>query len=264
MLDWVRIVWWSVVSALKGQRDLTLENVALRHQLMVLQRQSGRPRLRDRDRLFWICLRRRWPGWHRALVLVQPATVVNWHRNGFRAYWRWKSRSNGGRPRIDREVRELIRDMWRSNPTWGKPRIQAELNKIGIEVSDSTISKYRPSQDRPPSQSWRAFLDNHLRDVVAIDVFVVPTLTFRVLSFSSSCPTTGVASCTSTSRPRLRLGGPPSRCVTPFPTIPHLAICFVTVTVSSVLSSSGVSSRWASRKSSRPPPRRGRILFMNV
>ena len=181
MLDWVRIVWWSVVSALKGQRDLTLENVALRHQLMVLQRQSGRPRLRDRDRLFWICLRRRWPGWHRALVLVQPATVVNWHRNGFRAYWRWKSRSNGGRPRIDREVRELIRDMWRSNPTWGKPRIQAELNKIGIEVSDSTVSKYRPSQDRPPSQSWRAFLDNHLRDVVAIDVFVVPTLTFRVL-----------------------------------------------------------------------------------
>ena len=140
MWDWVRIVAWSTISALKSQRDLAFENVALRHQLMVLQRQSGRPRLKDRDRLVWMCLRRLWHGWHRALVVVQPATVVKWHRKGFRAYWRWKSRPNGGRPRIDREVRELIRDMWRSNPTWGKPRIHAELRKIGIQISDSTAS----------------------------------------------------------------------------------------------------------------------------
>ncbi len=181
MWDWVRIAAWSVVSALKSRRELALENVALRHQLMVLQRQPGRLRLKDRDRLFWICLRRRSPGWHRALVLVQPATVVTWHRDGFRAYWRWKSRPTGGRPRIDREVWELIRDMWRSNPTWGKPRIQAELRKIGIEVSDFTVGRYRPPRGNPPSQSWRAFLDNHVGDIVAIDFFVVPTATFRVL-----------------------------------------------------------------------------------
>jgi putative transposase len=144
MGDWVRIVGWSLVSALRNRRDLALENVALRHQLTVLQRQSGRPQIKDRARLVWICLRRLWHGWHRALVVVQPATVVKWHRDGFLAYWRWKSRATSGRPRINREVRELIRDMWRSNPTWGKPRIQAEIRKIGIEVSDSTVWRYRP------------------------------------------------------------------------------------------------------------------------
>jgi len=181
MWDWVRIAAWSVVSMLRSRRDLALENVALRHQLMVLRRQPGSLRLKDRDRLFWICLRRLWPDWRSALSLVQPATVVRWHRRGFRAYWRWKSRINGGRPRIDREVQELIRAMWNSNPTWGKPRIQAELRKIGIEVSDSTVWRYRPPRGSPPSQRWRAFLDNHVRDIVAVDFFVVPTATFRVL-----------------------------------------------------------------------------------
>ena len=181
MGDWVRIVWWCVIAALKSGRDLTLENVALRHQLMVLQRQPGRLRLKDRDRLLWVWLRRVWPGWHRALVLVQPATVVKWHRSGFRTYWRWKSRSKGGRPRIDPQVQKLIREMWVSNPTWGKPRIQAELHKIGIEVSDSTVLRYRPRRLNPPSQTWRSFLENHLTDIVAIDFFVVPTATFRVL-----------------------------------------------------------------------------------
>ena len=144
-------------SALRSKRNLALENAALRHQLMVLQRQPGRPRIQDRDRLFWITQLRLWPD------------------------WRWKSRTNGGRPRINREVRELIRPMWRSNPTWGKPRIQAELRKIGIEVSDSPVWRYRPPRDSPPSQSWRAFLDNHVREIVAIDFFVVPTATFSVL-----------------------------------------------------------------------------------
>ena len=174
MGDWVRIVWWCVIAALKSRRDLTLENVALRHQLMVLQRQPGRLRRKDRDRLLWVWLRRVWPGWHRALVVVQPATVVKWHRCGFRAYWRWKSRSKGGRPRVDPQVQKLIREMWVSNPTWGKPRIQAELHKIGIEVSDSTVLRYRPRRLNPPSQTWRSFLENHLTDIVAIDFFVVP------------------------------------------------------------------------------------------
>ena len=103
----------------QSRRDLALENVAFRHRLMVLGRQPGSVRLKDRDRLFWIWLRRLWPGWQRALVLVQPATVVKWHRNGFRAYWRRKSQPRRGRPRIDPQVRKLIRAMWRANPTWG-------------------------------------------------------------------------------------------------------------------------------------------------
>jgi hypothetical protein len=166
---------------LRSRRNLALENVALRQQLMVLRRQSGSVRLRDRDRHFWVWLRRIWPGWRGALVLVQPATVVDWHRKGFRAYWRWKSRARGGRPRLDPSVRKLIRHMWRSNPTWGAPRIQAELRKLGIDVSDSTVRRYRPPRTSPPSRVWRSFLENHLADFTAIDFFIVPTATFRVL-----------------------------------------------------------------------------------
>ena len=130
MGEMVRSLCQFVVPALRSKRDLALENAALRHQLMVLKRQSKVPRIENRDRLFWISLMRLWPDWRSALSLVQPATVVRWHRRGFRAYWRWKSRTTGGRPRIDPEVRELIRDMWNSNPTWGKPRIRAEMGKV--------------------------------------------------------------------------------------------------------------------------------------
>ena len=181
MGEWLRIAVWSVVSVLRSRWDLALENVALRQQLMVLRRQPGQVRLKDSDRLFWVWFHRLWPGWRQALVLVQPATVVDWHRRGFRAYWRWKSRARGGRPRIDPSVRQLIRHMWNSNPTWGAPRIQAELGKIGIEVSDSTIRRYRPLRVGPPSQTWSTFLDNHLADLAAIDFFIVPTVTFRIL-----------------------------------------------------------------------------------
>jgi hypothetical protein len=144
-----------LVPTLRSRRDLALENIALRQQLMVLQRV--------------------WPGWRRALLLVQPATVVGWHRKGFRAYWRWKSRARGGRPRIDPSVRSLIRHMWNSNPTWGSPRIQAELHKLGIDVSDATVRRYRPSRLRPPSQAWHSFLENHLTDIAAMDFFNVTT-----------------------------------------------------------------------------------------
>jgi putative transposase len=181
MGEWLHIALWGLASAVRSQRDLALENVALRQQLMVIGREPRSLRLMDRDRLFWVWLRRVWPGWSRALVLVQPATVVGWHRKGFRAYWRWKSRAKGGRPRIDSSVRKLIRHMWSSNPTWGKPRIKAELAKLGIEVSDSTVLRYRPPRRRSPSQSWRTFLANHIEDIVAIDFFVVRTATFRVL-----------------------------------------------------------------------------------
>jgi putative transposase len=181
MGDWLQIAGWGFGSTLRSRRDLALENIALRQQLMVLQRQAGKVRLRDRDRVFWVWLQRVWPGWRRALLLVQPATVVGWHRKGFRAYWRWKSRARGGRPRIDPSVRSLIRHMWSSNPTWGSPRIQAELHKLGIDVSDATVRRYRPSGLRSPSQTWRSFLENHLTDIAAMDFFIVPTATFRVL-----------------------------------------------------------------------------------
>ena len=181
MWDILRTVVRSAVSALRLRRDLAVENLALRHQLVVLKRQSKKPRFEDCDRLLWMGMKRFWSGWTGALDLVQPATVVRWHRAGFRHYWRRKSRPRGGRPKIDPQVRKLIRDMWSSNPTWGKPRIQAELAKLGIHVSDSTVAKYRPKRRKPPSQTWRAFLDNHVEDIVALDFFTVPTATFRVL-----------------------------------------------------------------------------------
>lgn len=129
-------MWKTIRSFFKPRRELVFENLALRQQLVVLKQQSKRPRLRNRDRVFWIALKRLWPTWRGALHIVQPETVIAWQRKGFRAYWRLKSRNKGGRPRIAPELRKLIVNMWQPNPTWGKPRIQAELAKPGISVSD--------------------------------------------------------------------------------------------------------------------------------
>lgn len=170
-----------VRSFLRSRADLALEVVALRHQVGVLRRQAKRPRLLDGDRWVWIALRRFWPEWRRVLVIVKPATAIAWHRAGFRAYWKWKSRPRGGRPRIPLEIRKLIRQMWLANPTWGRPRIQAELAKLGIEVGESTVRKYKPKRRGPPSQTWRTFLENHLDCTVSMDFFVVATVTFRLL-----------------------------------------------------------------------------------
>ena len=146
----------------------------------MLRRQIRQPKVRQADRLLWLALRRLWPDWHRALVLVQPQTIIAWHRLGFRLFWRWKSRARGGRPAIDYKLIHLIRRMWSSNPTWGNKRIQAELAKLGIQVSDSTIRKYRP-RTRCNDQTWKTFLHNHAKDLIAVDFFVVPTATFRLL-----------------------------------------------------------------------------------
>ena len=127
-------------------------------------------------------LLRSWPDWRQTLLLVQPQTVIAWHRLGFRLFWRWKSRARGGRPSVDADLIALIRQMWQANPTWGSPRIQAELAKLGIRISDSTIRRYRPKHRRPPSAlTWRTFLHSHAKALVAIDFFTVPTATFRVL-----------------------------------------------------------------------------------
>jgi hypothetical protein len=162
--------------------SLVTENLALRQQLLVLHRSSKRPRLRHRDRLFWIALSKLWRDWRSILVIVKPETVVKWHRQGFKCCWRWKSRSGRvGRPRIDQEVRVLIRRMSRENPTWGVPRIQAELHLLGYEIAESTVAKYRGRSRKPPSQAWKSFLRNHAGQIAAIDFFTVPTVTFNVL-----------------------------------------------------------------------------------
>jgi transposase InsO family protein len=142
--------------------------------------QRPRPRLTDADRFFWVLLSRIWSGWHSSLHVVQPETVVRWHRQGFRYYWRWKSR-NRGRPKIDPEIRLLIRRMCRTNPLWGAPRVHGELLKLGIEVSETTVSKYMIKHRGPPSQTWRTFLQNHTKELIALDFFTVPTATVRVL-----------------------------------------------------------------------------------
>jgi transposase InsO family protein len=170
----------SLGAAFQPRSGLLLENLALRHQLVVLQRNARKANFRNPDRLLWILLRAVWSGWEKALVIVRPQTVVGWHRAGFRLYWRWKSRGRG-RPSIDWELIGLIRRMWDANPTWGSPRIRDELAKLGIRVSDSTIRKYRPKRPRPSSQNWTTFLRNHAKEIVAIDFFTIPTATFRVL-----------------------------------------------------------------------------------
>ena len=169
-------------SAVKPRRDLVLENVALRHQLAVLTRSARRSRLQRWDRLLWIVLHRLWADWKEALVLVQPATVVRWHREGFRRFWCRRSPRRPGRPGLDPAIRALIRRMANANPLWGAPRIHGELLKLGIAVSERTVSRYLPRTARtPPSQTWRAFLANHLGDLVSIDFFTVPTVRCQVL-----------------------------------------------------------------------------------
>jgi len=169
-------------SAFRSRQALILENAALRHQIEVLQRHSARPALRWLDRAFWDILSCLWPGWRKSLYIVQPETVIRWHRQGFRLYWKWRSRPRWpGRPSVPREVRELIRQMSRANPLWGAPRIHGELLKLGIEISQASVSKYMVKPKRLPSQSWRIFLTNHAKDIVSIDFFTVPTATFRVL-----------------------------------------------------------------------------------
>ena len=162
---------------------LQLEVLALRHQLQVLSR-SRRPqrlRLAAADRLLWVWMSRVWTEWRANLVLVKPETVIAWHRRGFRLFWTWKSRRRIGRPTVPLDVRALIRRMSDANPRWGAPRIHGELLKLGIDVSQATVAKYMVRRRRPPSQTWRTFLANHVGQIVAADFLVVPTATGRLL-----------------------------------------------------------------------------------
>jgi putative transposase len=172
----------TIFSALRTHRTLALENLALRQQLAILSRTMKRPRLTRTDRLFWVFLSRIWRDWAQVLVVVKPETVISWHRKGFKLFWRLKSRRrNRGRPRVAREIRDLIRRMSSENPLWGAPRIHGELLMLGIEVSPASVSKYMTRHRKPPSQTWRTFLRNHMGDMASIDFFTVPTATFRIL-----------------------------------------------------------------------------------
>jgi transposase InsO family protein len=171
-----------LASPFKSKVRLEAENAALRHQLLVLRRKlRGRVRLTNGDRWFFIRLYRWFPSILNAITIIQPETLVRWHRAGFRYYWRWKSHSLGGRPRIETNLRALIRQMSIENPLWGAPRIHGELLKLGFELAQSTVAKYTVKRCGPPTQGWQTFLRNHAPDIAAMDLFVVPTIGFGLL-----------------------------------------------------------------------------------
>jgi transposase InsO family protein len=173
---------YSLRFVVRSRASMHLEILALRHQLAVVNRtRHSRLRLTSTDRVLWAWLSRTWHGWRSALHIVRPETVVAWHRRSFRLFWTWKSRRRIGRPGVPADVRALIRELSAANPLWGAPRIHGELQKLGISVSQSTVAKYMRRHPRPPSQTWRTFLTNHVTQIAAADLFVVPTVTFRLL-----------------------------------------------------------------------------------
>jgi transposase InsO family protein len=171
-----------LVGLFRSRTALRAENLALRHQLNVLHRRSPKRLVfSNLDRLIFIYLYRIAPPVLDALRIVEPETILRWHRVGFRLFWRWKSCRRVGRPRVSFEVRRLIREMSLANPLWGAPRIHGELLKLGIDVGQTSVAKYMARRRRPPSQGWRTFLLNHADGIASIDLFVVPTISFRLL-----------------------------------------------------------------------------------
>ena len=171
-----------LASPFKSKSRLEAENAALRHQLIVLRRKmQGRVRLTTNDRWFLVLLYRWFPSILQVVRIVQPETLVRWHRAGFRCYWRWKSHPRGGRPQVETDLSVLIRRMSIENPLWGAPRIHGELLKLGFEVAQSSVAKYMVKRHGPPSQGWQTFLRNHAPDIAAMDLFVVPTIGFDLL-----------------------------------------------------------------------------------
>jgi transposase InsO family protein len=182
MRDLLDLIRWLLLGLVRSRTSLRAENLALRHQLNVLHRTSPkRAVFSNLDRLIFVCLYRFAPRIRKAFTIVEPETVIRWHRAGFRSFWRWKSSRRVGRPQVSSEVRRLIREMSLANPLWGAPRIHGELLKLGIDVGQTSVAKYMARRRRPPSQGWRTFLLNHADGIAAIDLFVVPTISFRLL-----------------------------------------------------------------------------------
>jgi len=171
-----------VSTVIRSRLSLQLEIVALRHQLAVYQRTAKRPQIGSGDRILWSWLSRRWSGWREALVFVQTGTVIAWQRKRFRDHWaKLSQQGRPGRPQVAEEIRALIRKMSKANISWGLPRIVGELRKLGIDIAKSTVEKCRVRSRKPPSPTWKAFLNNHVRDLVSIGFFVVPTVRNKVL-----------------------------------------------------------------------------------
>src|SRR3981189_1595337 len=169
MRDVISLIWVALVGLFQSRVSLEAEILALRHQLNVLRRKSPKKlTFTSMDRLVFAGLYRLTPGMLDALKIVRPETVIRWHRTGYRAYWRWKSRPRSGRPKTPLEIRQLIREISLANPLWGAPRIHGELLKLGIDVGQTTVAKYMARERRPPSQGWRTFLCNHAAGIAAL------------------------------------------------------------------------------------------------
>jgi hypothetical protein len=182
MIEFLSLVAHIVVSPFKTWARLEAEIILLRHQLNVLRRRlPPKPKLTVADRLLFVWLYWLFPSVLAAIAIVQPETIIRWHRTGFRLYWRWKSRSRGGRPKVPLEIQRLIREMSLANRLWGAPRIHGELLKLGIEVAQSTVAKYMARRERGSSQTWKTFLRNHTAGITATDFLIVPTIGFRLL-----------------------------------------------------------------------------------
>src|SRR6266404_7304428 len=182
MSDLSSLIWWTLIGIFRPRAALQAENLVLRHQLNVLRRKSPkRLAFGNVDRLVFTALYRVAPGVLDALKILNPQTVIRWHRAGFQAYWRWKSRARGGRPKTPADIRQLIRAMSIANPLWGAPRIHGELLKLGIDVGQTSVAKYIVKRREPPSQGWKTFLHNHAEGIAAMNLFVVPTISFRLL-----------------------------------------------------------------------------------
>jgi transposase InsO family protein len=178
----LKLIWCILTRLFRSRVALEAEIVTLRHQLNVLHRKAPKRLVFSNfDRFVFSSLYRYAPSILNALVIVKPETVIRWHRAGFRLFWRWKSRSRVGRPKVPLEIRQLIRDMSLANPLWGAPRIHGELLKLGIDVGQTSVAKYMARHRRPPSQGWKTFLRNHAEGIASMDLFVVPTISFRLL-----------------------------------------------------------------------------------
>jgi hypothetical protein len=177
-----RVIWSLLIGLFRSRATLEAENLVLRQQILVLRRTAPkRLSFNALDRLILVGLSRLFPDVRSALAVVRPETVVRWHRAGVKAYWRWKSKPRSGRPKVPFEIRQLIRDMSVANPLWGAPRIHGELLKLGIDIGQTSVAKYMARRRRPPSQGWSTFLRNHADGIAAMDLFVVPTISFRLL-----------------------------------------------------------------------------------
>src|SRR6266700_2662574 len=182
MNELCRLIWCGLIGLFRSPTSLEAEILLLRHLLNVLRQKSPkRPTFGSIDRLIFAGLYGLAPNVRSALAIVRPETVIRWHRAGFRLFWRWKSKSQGGRPKLPFDIRTLIRDISLANPLWGAPRIHGELLKLGIAVGQTTVAKYMARRRRPPSQGWKTFLRNHTDAIASIDMFVVPTVSFRLL-----------------------------------------------------------------------------------